>query len=358
MSALHNLIRYTPTVAGRVKIGAKGEKAPVKFQGMMITRDRKDDNNFVIHDEAHRILNSIGADNKPKPLFKIPIKIDSDNIENVIFVRKASYQGKTCLCSGDGVDATTKDGLKVNCSDCPKNTPAYKGLDKCKINTTFYFKIVGITPLGKYHTFKTTGWNSTQALVNSIISLWKEGMGRLRGVEFTLTYAEKNVVDFSGMTRKIPVVSIEFDGTEEMLHARIIANSTKEAKYMAEMNQINNFKLNHTSDLFLTTEEAQEFYPETNYLDYKEEQVQEDSFKIENDVSEKSLQEYKEELEALGWTKEELKGKRLNTLKMMAESGEMPVRQDDLEEIQEIEEEEPPVVEEVSFDDDLDFNDL
>lgn len=359
---------------GKIKIGGKGAEktskmgnkfnAPEKYDGFVITKLNKSTQNFDIDYEAMYKFGGYNTETKQiTPLKKLPVSFPFDNHEMIFSTRMACYKGKTCVCSGDGETATNLiTGEVIPCS-CEKSKPDYTGKDKCKINGKLSLQLgKGVTPVGKVHVFRTTGWHSCNAILSSIFAIMAETGYRLRGAKFHLVYDTKSIIDSSGASRTIPVVSVEYNGTREDLRKAIAKNAETEAQFLGTMKKLEGLAIAFKEDPILGLDDIPEFYPESQGLpepEIEEPTTVEEPVFIDDEIEEPTpttqkqkaptVDELRDKLIAFGWTEEQLEGIKKPQLRSMLENGETPP----VEVHEEIEIEEP----EIEDNDDVDFGD-
>jgi len=209
---------------GKIKIGKKGEarksqrgntfQAPQKLDHFIVTTmDRGQDGNFVRDQEIMSMLGSA-----PK---EIPITLIYDDIGLNFPTRYAMYKGKTLQCTGDGVDSKWRndDGTFMLCQcPCPRQSPDYKGSDKCKINGTLSAIIRGADVVGGAWKFRTTSYNSVVGILSSLAMIKRITGGALAGIPLIMKLSPKSVANpLNGNQQTIYVVSIEYRGSVESL---------------------------------------------------------------------------------------------------------------------------------------------
>lgn len=219
--------------AGKIKIGQmrsrKGAgKIPQKLETkegpfFIITktlRGQDDASNFVIDARLMKELEPYADEDsdKIKRLRQIPIRLDSDVIEQIAPTRLAMYRGTNLFCSGtgDGKNAATRwsplpDGTSVSAPhDCPCPYLRAKGDEVCKPNLILWCTIDagGETRLGVRHAFRTTGWNSIKSILAGLSTI-QEQVGTLVGPKLWLCVKWELKKDAKGTSRKVPVVYVE-----------------------------------------------------------------------------------------------------------------------------------------------------
>jgi hypothetical protein len=243
---------------GKIKIGEKGPeqtsakgkkwRLPVKLDHFIITtmeRDKEDQliRNTGLMDRLFSLQSP--AMQETRKLREIPIRLLYDEIELNFQTRLACYRsckltGETverlrCWCSGDNEKAQRlqQDGAfqEINCP-CERCEPGYDKADKCKFLGTLQCLIDGTDRIGGVWKFRTTGWNSVNAIYASLL-LIKDitGGGRrnaqdmpigpLAGIPLKMVISPKTVMipagPQKGQNQIIQVVSIEYAGSLEAL---------------------------------------------------------------------------------------------------------------------------------------------
>lgn len=217
--------------AGKIKIGQvtgkKGAgKNPQKLESkqgpyFLITKTIRgeEDTNFVRDVALMKQLEQyadVDADGV-KRLRRIPIMLDSDDIEQVAPTRLALYRGTNIFCAGTGGgkgDATRWEGDgRTDVStrvDCPCDYLRSRGKDKCKPNLILWCTIIAgaETRLGVRHAFRTTGWNSIKSILAALETI-RAQVGTICGIKLWLCVKWDLKKDATGTTRRIPVVHVE-----------------------------------------------------------------------------------------------------------------------------------------------------
>lgn len=217
-----NILTLSPALieAGKIKIGRKGQtktsKGGTEFQlpeksdhFTITTLERDDTGNFRKDTDIHREL----GDN-PK---RIPIMLLFDDIEGNFQSRFARYDGKSCVCSGDG--ETAYEGEKERECPCEKSEPGYKDAKtKCKMNGTLSVMIRNVNKFGSCWKFRTTGFNSIQGIFSSLALIKNMTGGVLKGIDLDLVISPKTAINPSTNTPvTIYVVGVEYAGTMQEL---------------------------------------------------------------------------------------------------------------------------------------------
>jgi len=283
---------------GKIKVGELGEKRtgakggayrlPVKLDHFKITTMERDKEGQLIADTA--LMQRLQKNGQK--LTEIPVRLLYDELELNFQTRLACYRscklnGETverlrCWCSGDNEKAQRlqQDGSfqEIDCP-CPRCEPGYEKTDKCKFLGTLQCLIDGTDRIGGVWKFRTTSYNSVNAIYASLLliktitgggRLDDQGLpnGPLAGIPLRMMISPKTVTVPSGpqagQNMVIQVVSLEYAGGEEQLaqigydirHKRVdhqirMANLEKQALIA--------FKLPHEESPELQEETAKEF---------------------------------------------------------------------------------------------------
>ena len=232
---------------GKIKIGAKG--APRKSQGggtfqpptkldhfLITSMEKGDDDNFLPDVPLmETIAEATGQD--PKSLPRIPVCRLFDEIELNFQGRYAAYRGKTVWCTGDGQVArrlTENIAYAQHPCPCERIERDFKPKDRddpmCKINASLSVLIDGAPGLGGTWKFRTTSFNSHDALFGSLMFIHRAAGGRIAGIPLELVLTAKKVADPSGKQQTIYVVGLEFAGTMENLRESTLQIASDQAR--------------------------------------------------------------------------------------------------------------------------------
>lgn len=218
-----------PAEKGRIKIGGLGEERkkkdgsgtymlPVKFDHFEIVTMQRDAAGRFIPDKElmDRLMHAQGV-NK---LLEIPIRLLFDDVDLNFFTRYSAYSGTRCVCSGDGEEAQRlgQDGkfAPVNCP-CERLESGYTGQPKCKPLGNLRCLVAGVDSVGGIWSFKTTSFNSVNAILSSLALIKTITTGPLAGIPLMLVLAPKTVTIPDGKSMTAFIVSIEFRGSEDEL---------------------------------------------------------------------------------------------------------------------------------------------
>lgn len=229
--------------AGKIKIGMKGQmrqskssgkdfQPPVKLDHFIITTmEVGADGNFVQDTELMKTV-AEATEQDDDNLLHIPVRLLFDDLELNFRSRFAAYQGKTVWCSGDGKIANRLNGNEYESCECPceRIDQGYTGAIKCKINGVLSVLIDGIDRLGGVWKFRTTSFNSHDALLGSLMFLHRAANGRIAGLPLNMTVTPKKVSDPAGKQQTIQVVGLEFVGTMDTLREQVLKIATAQAQ--------------------------------------------------------------------------------------------------------------------------------
>lgn len=255
---------------GRIKIGGledrvrrtssgKEWQAPVKYEHFVVTTMERDKSGNFVKDEA---IHSVIGDS-PREL---GIRLLYNDIELNFRTELAYYQGKTCLCRGDGevaqrLDKETGELTEVAC-------PCNKLNEKmgCKAHGILSCLLEQCTLCGGVHRFATTSWNTIRGIISSLKFISACTGGKIAGLPLKLKYTKKATITKDGQSTTIPVIMIVYDGNPvQMLEAAIqnekqrieagIRMETLETTVRKELKQLT------ANTELLDEEEVEEFHP-------------------------------------------------------------------------------------------------
>jgi hypothetical protein len=241
---------FQPQLAerGKIKIGERGEQKQ-SSQGKTFAQPRKLDH-FVIttlqRDSAGRLqpdtalMSKLAKNGK---LTEIPVRLLYDDIDLNFLTRYACYRGARCWCSGDGESAQRLNGTQYQSVPCPceRLDPLYAGQDKCKVMGTLQLIIEGTDRIGGVWKFRTTSWNSTNAILSSLLLIRSITGGPLAGIPLWLVLTPKTVtVPGSGQTMLIQMVSLEYRGSQQQLAELGLAIARQRIEHKVRMEEIEN----------------------------------------------------------------------------------------------------------------------
>jgi hypothetical protein len=221
----------TPQLAerGKIKIGEKGE-TKTSHGGKQFAMPRKLDHFLITtmqRDAAGRLLPDTALMARLQPeggkTTDIPVRLLYDDIDLNFQTRYACYRGNRCWCSGDGEKAQRLAGenngkyQEVSCS-CERMDPYYTGQDRCKILGTLQVLIEGTDRIGGVWKYRTTSWNTVNAVLSSLALIKTITGGPLAGIPLWMVLSPKTVtVPNSGQNMVVFVVSLEYRGPEQEL---------------------------------------------------------------------------------------------------------------------------------------------
>ena len=270
----------TPQLAerGKVKIGEKGEMK-TSLGGKQFAQPRKLDH-FVIttlqRDAAGRLLPDTALMARLKPeggkITEIPVRLLYDDIELNFQTRYACYRGNRCWCSGDGEVAQRLAGQngkfqEVPCP-CERQDPFYNGQDRCKILGTLQVLIEGTDRIGGVWKYRTTSWNTVNAVLSSLALIKTVSGGPLAGIPLWLVLSPKTVtVPTTGQNMVVFVVSLEYRGPEQELAELGYDIARRRVEHRVRMDNIEAqarrmLLLPHAEPIEEQAETGAEFYPE------------------------------------------------------------------------------------------------
>ena len=221
---------FIPRLAerGRIKIGEKGE-LKTSQGGKQFSQPKKLDHMVVTtmqRDAAGRLLPDTELMGRLHPgggkITEIPVRLLYDDPDLNFFTRYAYYQGSRCWCSGDGETAQRLTGengkyAPVPCP-CEKQDPMYQGPHKCKTLGTLQVLIEGVNRVGGVWSFRTTSWNSVNAILSSMALIKTISGGPLAGIPLVMVLSPKTVtIPMTGQSMVVFIVSLEYRGTESEL---------------------------------------------------------------------------------------------------------------------------------------------
>lgn len=262
---------------GKVKIGEKGQQTTSQ-QGKQFAQPKKLDH-FVIttmqRDAGGRLIPDTPLMSKLQKngskLTEIPVRLLYDDPDLNFPTRYACYQGVKCWCSGDG-EAAQRSGnngkyQSVPCP-CDRLDPLYTGQEKCKVLGTLQVLISGIDRVGGVWKFRTTSWNSVNAILSSMALIKTITGGPLAGIPLKMVLSPKtSAIPKTGQPTNIFVVSLEYMGTENQLAELGYTIARQRIEHRVKMEQIEEqarLLLAAPQDEPLEeVETAEEFFPDT-----------------------------------------------------------------------------------------------
>ena len=196
----------TPQLAerGKIKIGEKGE-TKTSQGGKQFAMPRKLDHFLITtmqRDAAGRLLPDTALMARLQPeggkITEIPVRLLYDDIDLNFQTRYACYRGNRCWCSGDGEKAQRLAGenngkyQEVPCP-CERVDPYYTGQDRCKILGTLQVLIEGTDRIGGVWKYRTTSWNTVNAVLSSLALIKTITGGPLAGIPLWMVLSPKTV---------------------------------------------------------------------------------------------------------------------------------------------------------------------
>jgi hypothetical protein len=271
----------TPQLAerGKIKIGEKGE-TKTSQGGKQFAMPRKLDHFLITsmqRDAAGRLLpdSALMARLQPKggKITEIPVRLLYDDIDLNFQTRYACYRGNRCWCSGDGEKAQRLAGenngkyQEVACP-CERVDPYYTGQDRCKILGTLQVLIEGTDRIGGVWKYRTTSWNTVNAVLSSLALIKTITGGPLAGIPLWMVLSPKTVsVPTSGQNMVVFVVSLEYRGPEQELAKLGYDIARRRIEHRVKLEQIEDDARRllippHAEPMEEQAETGAEFFPE------------------------------------------------------------------------------------------------
>lgn len=255
---------------GRIKIGGLDEtvrrtstgrewQAPVKYEHFVVTTmERNKSGNFVKDEAIHSVIGE-----NPREL---GIRLLYNDIELNFRTELAYYQGKTCICRGDGevaqrLDKETGELSEVSC-------PCSKMNEKmgCKPHGVLNCLLEQCTLCGGVHRFATTSWNTIKGIISSLKFISACTGGKIAGLPLKLKYTKKATTTKDGQSTTIPVIMIVYDGNPVQMLEAAISNEKQRIEAGIRMETLETTVRNEMKQLTASTEildeeEVEEFHP-------------------------------------------------------------------------------------------------
>jgi hypothetical protein len=266
---------------GKIKIGRKGElkkskqgkdfRLPQKDDHFTITGLSRDANDDFIPDKKLMKVVGDNTEQRPDHLTELPIRLLYDDIELNFQTRLACFKGVNCWCSGDGevagrVDERTGELKNVKCP-CERQSPEYKGQDKCKATGVLSVVLDGVSVVGGVWKFRTTSYNSVVNILSSMTFIKSLTGGVLAGLPLYLVVAPKTVnIPGGGGVTTVFIVRVEYRGTAESLTEIGYKEAERREVARIKMDDIESrarLLLDKPIDKDEERDIADEFYPET-----------------------------------------------------------------------------------------------
>jgi hypothetical protein len=201
---------------GKIKIGGKGEhrkskdgtdyQLPVRFEHFVVTTTEKgSDGNFIIDQKIMKELRE-----QPK---EIPIRLPFDSVDMNFFTSFQFYQGKKCICRGDGETAirVDKSGNESRVK-CDPYTCQYLEKEQCKVSGILSCHLPLTMQVGAVHRFRTHSWNTVSNILASLEYIKENTNGILQGLPLKLVFLKKATQEHGNVN----VVTVVLDGIEMM----------------------------------------------------------------------------------------------------------------------------------------------
>lgn len=251
---------------GKIKIGRKGQvkrsakgvdfQMPEKLDHFIITTMERDaTGNFVKDDAIHATL----GDN-PK---EIPIILVYDDITLDFQCRYACFTGRKLWCAGDGEHAI-REGNMVECP-CDRAETDHDPDGRCKMNGILSVMIRDVNTFGGVWKYRTTGWNSIQAIYSSLTAVKQVTGGPLAGIPLKMVVTPKTATAPDGKSQIIYVVGILYDGSMTALRGEGLKVLKETAGYRHQMERLEQDARKELPAAFDGEDAAdivEEFYPE------------------------------------------------------------------------------------------------
>lgn len=263
---------------GKVKIGEKGEMKtsqggkqfamPKKLDHFLITTMQRDAAGRLMPDAALMARLQPGGGK----ITEIPVRLLYDDIDLNFQTRYACYKGNRCWCSGDGETAQRLVGengkyQEVSCP-CERQDPFYTGQDRCKILGTLQVLIEGTDRIGGVWKFRTTSWNTVNAILSSLTLIKTITGGPLAGIPLWMVLSPKTVtVPTTGQNMVVFVVSLEYRGPESQLAEIGYEIARRRIEHRVKMEQVEEEARRlllppHAEPMEEQAETGAEFFPE------------------------------------------------------------------------------------------------
>ena len=263
---------------GKIKIGEKGEMKTSQG-GKQFAQPRKLDHFLITtlqRDAAGRLLPDAALMARLKPeggkITEIPVRLLYDDVDLNFMTRYACYKGNRCWCSGDGETAQRLSGQngtyqEVSCP-CERQAPYYTGTDRCKILGTLQVLIEGTDRIGGVWKYRTTSWNTVNAILSSLTLIKTITGGPLAGIPLWMVLSPKTVtVPTTGQNMVVYVVSLEYRGPEQELAELGYAIARRRIEHRVKLEQIEDDARRlllppHAEPMEEQAEIGAEFFPE------------------------------------------------------------------------------------------------
>jgi len=271
---------FIPRLAerGRIKIGEKGEMK-TSSQGKQFAQPKKLDHMLITtmqRDAAGRLMTDTPLMARLNPgggkITEIPVRLLYDDIDLNFQTRYACYRGTRCWCTGDGEVAQRLTGengkyQEVQCP-CERQDPLYHGQDKCKTLGTLQVLIEGVDRIGGVWKFRTTSWNTVNAILSSLALIKTITGGPLAGIPLWMVLSPKTVtVPTSGQNMVVFIISLEYRGPENELAELGYELARRRVEHRVRMETVEELAQKqlvapHQEPPLEQAETAQEFFPE------------------------------------------------------------------------------------------------
>ncbi len=348
--------------AYKIKIGKKGDKVtsgkgtkfrlPMKSDHFTITlANRNEAGDFVIAKEIMDKLLDLNGDRLGIPVAEInvmkkesnykivtevPIRLLFDDITQNLSYKLAFYHGRNVICHGNGEEAEwlgqetngRKPGDIWGCAwdDCP-----YYRDKKCKTQGRLMAVLECAPELGSVAVFRTTGFNSIQAMLSSLDTIYRASNGILAGVPLILTLSPKTTtIPGQDKSTTIYVVNIVYRPKKETMEiGEDMAQRSIEVSRVRQSNRIAWDKTQEAAkevEVSILEEESEPENIQAHAEEFAPESVQE---QIEQDAQDEDTQK----AEILDQAKAKMRANKMKVMDVNKKLAEM--RTKPLAEIQE-----------------------
>jgi len=263
---------------GKIKIGIKGAtitsakgtefRPPKKLDHFVLTTNERDAEGDFVPDVAlmGRLKANGGVKDASGNLVGLPIRLLYSDPDLNFPTRYACFAGARCVCSGDGVEATTRDGQKRKCP-CPKLDGDSDSGARCKPTGVLSCVIDGSDLLGGCHKFRTTSINTIKSILSSMHFIRQAAGGRLSFLPLRLIVQPRSTTTPAGAPTTVYIVSVVFPGGIAGLQEIALRDARENAQFLLSMRSLED-EARGTVEAKPEGEDeerdvAEEFYPES-----------------------------------------------------------------------------------------------
>lgn len=272
-----NVLQPRLAEVGRIKIGGLSENKltstsggewapPVKFDHFVITSMERDaSGNFMKDAEIHTRVGD-----RPTEL---DIVLLYNEIDLNFRTELALYNGKDCLCRGNGESASRREkqnGAAV-WMDCACPCDHLKPGGKCKPHGVLTCLLRDADVAGGVWRFSTTSWNTIRNITGSLKFISLCTGGKIAGLPLKMRYMKKNTTTPDGKTIKIGTVGLFYQGDPVkmledavVLEKRRLEAGIRMQNLEAEVRREIEFRAPIDENGILDEPEIAEFHPEEN----------------------------------------------------------------------------------------------